>query len=218
MSHQATNRRKTPASARAGRCAPAASAASASQTASALIPLRMAALCVAVGLGVVVAGPAVALSSDADEPIEIEADFAELDEQAGRTIYRGRVEVWQGSIHMTGDLLEADFDADQNLIKVKMTGAPAWFKQTPDNSTVDVEGEAKFIYYFKLDARVLLEREAVVTRGEQRFEGDRIDYDTERSVVKARALEPAAASPDRPAGAGRGRVRTIIPPKRNTPE
>lgn len=161
---------------------------------------------------------AFALSSDADQPIEIEADFAELDEQAGRTIYRGRVEVRQGSIHMKGDVLEAEFDANQNLDKVQLRGEPAWFKQTPDNSTVDVEGQALTIDYFKLESRVLLQKNAVVTRGQQRFEGDRIDYDTARSVVKARAAQPAAGTEAQPGKAPGGRVRVIIPPKKSSGE
>lgn len=157
-------------------------------------------------------GAAVALSSDAEQPIEIEADFAELDEQAGRTIYRGRVEVRQGSIHMKGDVLEAEFDEAQNLDKVQLRGQPAWFKQTPDDSKVDVEGEALTIDYFKIENRVLLQTNAVVTRGQQRFEGDRIDYDTERSIVKARAAQPSAG-PEQPDPTPGGRVRVIIPPK-----
>ena len=44
----------------------------------------------------------VALSTDYDQPIEIESDFAELDDVEGTTVYIGNVIVVQGSIRMTG--------------------------------------------------------------------------------------------------------------------
>ena len=46
-----------------------------------------------------------ALPGDSNEPIEIEADFAELDDEKGETIYVGNVIVTQGSLRMTGEKL-----------------------------------------------------------------------------------------------------------------
>ena len=46
-----------------------------------------------------------ALSTDRDQPIEIEADFAELDDSRGVTMYKGNVIVTQGSLKLTGESL-----------------------------------------------------------------------------------------------------------------
>lgn len=175
-------------------------------------------LALALALGLVVTGPVVALSTDAEQPIEIEADFAELDETEGRTVYRGNVKVRQGSLRMAGDVLRARFDEDNTLQEIRLTGRPAWFRQTPDDSPEDIEGEALTIDYRQTESLLKLIEKARLNKGGQRFEGNVIDYDTERSVIRARAARPSKAR-DEAAGdsdAG-GRVRIVIPAKKKEP-
>ena len=161
-------------------------------------------------------GAAPALSSDADQPIEIEADFAELDEQEGRTVYSGNVVVVQGSIRMTGARLLVNFDDDQQLKEVYMTGTPATFKQRPDGADVDITGKALKIEYFADVSMLHLIENAKLTRGGQQFEGARINFDTERSVITARSTAASKPAAGKPAPSG-GRVRIIIPPRRKKP-
>lgn len=154
----------------------------------------------------------VALATDSQQPIEIEADFAELDDQEGKTIYVGNVVVTQGSIRMTGDKLKVNFSEDRDLEEVYLEGRPAYFKQTPDNGE-DVEGEALLIEYHQLKSLLHLISKARLTQGERLFEGDRINYDTAKSVITARAVPKAK---QRVPGKEKqtGRVRVIIPPKK----
>ncbi len=160
----------------------------------------------------VAAFDAAALATDSQQPIEIEADFAELDDQEGKTIYVGNVVVTQGSIRMTGDKLKVNFSEDRDLEDVYLEGRPAYFKQTPDNGD-DVEGEALLIEYHQLKSLLHLISKARLTQGQRVFEGDRINYDTAKSVITARAVPkakqqaPGKAKPS-------GRVRVIIPPKK----
>ena len=159
---------------------------------------------------------ATALSSDSSQPIEIEADFAELDEQAGRTIYKGNVELTQGSLRLFGDSLVALFDDQNELVRIELTGVPARFKQRPDDAKVDIEGEALKIDYRKAKSLLRLITRAKLTKGQQLFEGNQIDYDTELAVIKARGASTTAPSNDAPSGNG-GRVRIVIPPKASNP-
>ena len=46
-----------------------------------------------------------ALSSDKDQPIEIEADHAKLDDIQRVAVYQGDVVITQGSIRLNGDIL-----------------------------------------------------------------------------------------------------------------
>ncbi len=165
----------------------------------------------------IVTAPAVgALSSDSDQPIEIEADFAELDELEGRTVYSGNVIVTQGSIRMTGDRLRVVLDDNNELEDVYLEGRPAVFKQRPDDSENDIVGRAKTIEYHSKDAVLFLIEEARVTRGDELFEGYRINYDTERSIITARALQPSGdTSSGQEAPEPGSRVRIIIPPKKD---
>ena len=65
-----------------------------------------------------------ALSTDKDQPIEIEADTADLDNKKGVTIYRGNVVLIQGSVRMTGDIMTVYFKDDELDILI-MEGKPA---------------------------------------------------------------------------------------------
>ena len=153
-----------------------------------------------------------ALATDSEQPIEIQADFAELDDQEGKTVYVGNVVVIQGSIKMTGDKLRVNFSEERDLQEVFLEGRPAYFKQTPDNGE-DVEGEALLIEYHALKSLLHLIQKARLTQGERLFEGDRINYDTEKSVITARAVPKAQQSKGEPKP--RERVRVIIPPKKS---
>src|SRR5690554_1491947 len=79
-------------------------------------------------------GQSWALSTDSGQPIEIEADTAELDDQKGITIYRGNVVVTQGTIRMTGEKMTVYYNKEKDLDTVIMEGTPATYRQLPDNS------------------------------------------------------------------------------------
>ncbi len=160
-------------------------------------------------------GAAVALSTDFQQPIEIEADFAELDDEEGTTVYIGNVIVIQGSIRMTGDRLRVNFTADRDLKDAYLEGRLATFKQTPDKGE-DVEGEAIMIEYHAFENMLILIEKAKVTQGQRLTQGHRINYDTERSIVTVRSSRADKADKDEIPAEGSGRVRIIIPPKKKT--
>jgi lipopolysaccharide export system protein LptA len=156
------------------------------------------------------AGQAAALSSDKDQPIEVEADYAELDDSIGETVYRGSVVIVQGSMRLTGDQLTVFYAEDRKLKRALMVGQPARFKQRPDRAQVDDEGEALRIEYFAQDELLVLQDKARFTQGERSFSGAEITYDTTRSLIKAYGSGQAATG-GKPAGDG-GRVRIVLPP------
>ena len=126
-----------------------------------------------------------ALSTDKDQPIEIEADRAELDDINNVTVYYGDVIVVQGSIRMTGDKMTVYHTPDDELDTVIMVGKPATYRQLPDNSEIYDEAEALIMEYYELKSYVILKEEAVVTQEGLKFSGKRIEYDTLNSRVKA---------------------------------
>lgn len=147
--------------------------------------------------------------------MEIEADFAEFDDETGNSMYRGHVVVIQGSIRMTGDVLTITYTDARELDLITLHGKPAHFQQRPDNEEVDVVGEASRIEYHGKEELLYLFTRAKVTKGERLFKGDRIVYDSSASMVRATAEPPAqqAEAPDRP----RERVKVVIPPKQEKP-
>jgi lipopolysaccharide export system protein LptA len=166
-------------------------------------------------LWLVVALPAVALTGDKDQPIEVEADSAELDEVKNVSIYRGNVIVTQGSIRMTGDLMTVYQTDSDDLDHLIMEGTPATYKQLPDDSQIYDEAEALRMEYHELKNKVILINKAVVKQEGLRFSGDRIEYDTELSKVKAWSAPPVAGEDAAAAGEQppKERVRIIIKKK-----
>ena len=159
---------------------------------------------------------ALSLSTDYDQPIEIESDFAELDDVEGTTVYVGNVIVVQGSIRMTGDRLRVNFTEQRNLKEAFLDGKLATFKQTPDIGE-DIEGEALLVEYHALENALFLIGKARVKQGERLTQGHRINYDTEHSIVTVRSARAGGAEKDDLPGSESGRVRIIIPPKRRPP-
>ena len=174
----------------------------------------------AAALGVLLlaaSGPLSALSTDRDQPVEIQADFAEMDDEAGTTTYIGNVVVVQGSIRMTGDRVVAQFDETRTLKDVFVKGRPAYFKQTPDGGKEDIEGQALEVEYHATKNQLVLIKEARLNQGARSFEGFRINYDTKRSVMIGRG-GPRADGSETPAAGAKpgGRIKVIIPPKPKT--
>ncbi|MCC6706145.1 MAG: lipopolysaccharide transport periplasmic protein LptA [Gammaproteobacteria bacterium] len=165
----------------------------------------------------VFASPAHALSTDAQQPVQIEADFAELDDEEHTTVYVGNVVVDQGSMHMTGDRLRVNFTENKDMKDAYLEGRPATFKQTPDHDD-DVHGQAMQIEYHADRSLLNLIDKARVTQGERLFEGHRINYDTKKSIITARSARAGEADKDQRPKEGSGRVRIIIPPKKKPPE
>ena len=152
------------------------------------------------------------LSSDFEQPIEIEADFAELDDEKGVTVYMGNVVVVQGSIVMTGDRLTARFTPERELEDAVLEGRLATFKQTPDLGGLDIEGEAEIVEMHAFENIFYLTGKAKVTQGKRLTQGHRISYDTERNLATVRAAK-GRRSGDKFDPKEGGRVRIIIPPK-----
>jgi lipopolysaccharide export system protein LptA len=161
-------------------------------------------------------GQAWALATDKDQPIEIEADYAELRKNERQTIYSGNVIVTQGSIRMWGDKLTVFYDENDELKDAILDGKPAHFKQRPDGRDEDFEGEALRMEYHAQDERLHLINDARLTQGKMKFSGPLIVYDTKNSVLTGQGRPKTTAGDkadgEKPAG---GRVRMIIPPKQN---
>jgi lipopolysaccharide export system protein LptA len=155
-----------------------------------------------------VSGSAAALSTDSDQPMEIEADFAEFDDATGNSLYRGNVMVVQGSMRISGDVLTIKYTDARELDLIIIEGRPAHFQQRPDKENVDVVGEANRIEYHGQDDILYLFVKAKVTKGDRLFRGDRIVYDSNASTVRARAAPRADDTP-------RQRVKIVIPPKKD---
>ncbi len=139
------------------------------------------ALCLALAL------PAFALSTDKNQPIEVEADEVELDEPNRISTYQGNIVVKQGSIRMTGERMTVHSTRDDLLELMVLEGKPATYQQLPDDSETPDQAAALRMEFHDLKNLIVLIGEAWIKKGEgtATLAGERIEYDTELSRVKA---------------------------------
>lgn len=142
-----------------------------------------------------------ALSSDREQPISVEADFAELDQATGIGTYRGNVVVVQGTLRVNADRIDIK-TVDGALEHIVATGEPVDFKLRPDNATKDVLGGGLQADYFAGTEQLVLTGEAWVRQGDDIVRGNRIEYDIPADRVSAKAGGDAGE-----------RVRMIIQPR-----
>ncbi len=153
------------------------------------------------------------LSTDKDQPIEVEADEAELDDMNDVSIYRGNVIVRQGSIHMTGDVMTVYSKGGEALDYIIIEGNPATYQQLPDNSKVHDQARAQRMEYHETKNLVVLIRDAWVKQDTSTLVGERIEYNTELSRVKAWGQAGGSDTAAAPEAKPKSRVKLILKKK-----
>lgn len=141
-----------------------------------------------------------ALESDQQQPIELAADFADIDESRGQSLYKGNVDIRQGTLQLLADEVTV-LHKGRKPSKMIAEGNPVRFSQQTKDGPV--KGRARRAEYEMDTENLVLIGDAVVIQNQDTMRSDRIIYDRVRSVVKAGA-----------AAQGSDRVRiTIQPPK-----
>ena len=167
-------------------------------------------------LGLALAGPVMALSTDREQDMRVEADSAELDGIEGISVYRGNVVVTQGSMRITGHTLTVHFSDGGDMELAIVNGSPATYRQLPDGAEDYDEARArKMEYYPQKDSVILIDRAWVKNPDGSTMTGNRIEYDTAESRVKVQGRAAPATAGGNGEDAG-GRVKIIIK-KKKTP-
>lgn len=162
-----------------------------------------------------------AMTTDREQPIEIEADSAEADNLKGLAIYKGDVVIVQGTLKITGDHVTIYYNKDGDFIKMVTLGSPAKFHQLPDGKADTPKNyqraRASRMEYFKATDTIVLLGNAVYGQGGDQLAADRIDYDTRNSRMKARTMT-ASVKKGKPGASKKkpGRVRITIQPKKKS--
>jgi lipopolysaccharide export system protein LptA len=151
--------------------------------------------------GLLPASASIALPDDRDQPIRITADTAIRDEKQGFTVYTGNVHMIQGSLDIVADTITI-FHETAQADKIVAEGKPAKMQQKPAVDEPLVKARAEIIEYYKVENRVHLKNNALITQDGASVTGDTIDYYINDQLVKADSEQ----SPD-----GK-RVQVVIPP------
>lgn len=127
---------------------------------------------------------AIALESDAKQPITIDSNGATYDEKSELSTYTGNVIATQGSIRVNSDKLVVHFK-DGEAEKLVFTGKAAKFKQTPSAGAKDITGQASTGEFYPKRNLLVLIGDATVFQGNGTYSSDYIEYDIKTSLVKA---------------------------------
>ncbi len=138
------------------------------------------------------------------QPVTIEADSAVFDERQGQSTYSGHVVITQGGMQIRADEVTV-YLADEKLKRIVARGEPVRFRQQREGEK-EILGEARRLDYLADEERLLLQDQAWLTQGGNRFSGQRIEYDMPRERVTAAQGED-----------GSQRVRVTIQPKAGSP-
>ena len=142
-----------------------------------------------------------ALPSDKDAPVEVEADSADIDQANHTTTYRGNVKIQQGSLQLRAGKVVITYK-NRKPGKLIATGKPATFRQRPEKDKPWVTGQGQRIVYDFNSEELTLNGDAVLTQNNDSFRSDRIVYDRVKAQLKAGA-----------AAKGSERVKVIIHPQ-----
>ena len=117
------------------------------------------------------------LSSDKDQPAEIESDEVDVDFTTGRRTFIGNVRFIQGTLRVKADRLVAFFE-DGKLANATAYGEGnlAAFRQLPDGKKNDVEGRGRTIVMNQTENTLTLKKQASLKQGPDVARGDNIFY------------------------------------------
>lgn len=128
---------------------------------------------------------ALGLASDRNQPIQIEADRATLDEKAGLSVYEGNVYMQQGTLKLRGQRMTVRV-RDSQVTSITIDGRPASFSQRPDGADSDQHAEADHIEYHTAEQRLILEGNALIRQSDkEQFSSNRIVFRLRDNTVSA---------------------------------
>jgi lipopolysaccharide export system protein LptA len=130
------------------------------------------------------------LTGDRDQPVNIEADKATVNEKTGNSIYEGNVQVQQGTLVLQGSKMTVQLK-DNSIDTFVLTGDPATYRQRPDGEESDQHAEAQRIEFYAKEDRIILLKNARVWRSDvKELRSDRIVFDLKSDTFNAGSDKP----------------------------
>jgi lipopolysaccharide export system protein LptA len=152
-------------------------------------------------LSLLASSPVNALEEDQQQPVYLEADGVELDEEKSISIYKGSVLIKQGTMEIEADEVTVDHYPDRRPKRIVAIGNPAKYRQKIEGEKEKVEAEAMRMEYDARTEQMTLIDRALLYQGNDTFRSDRIVYDRANARVKAGA-----------SARGKERVKILINP------
>lgn len=160
---------------------------------------RLRRLATAALLGLLTIGPAYALTSDHNQPINVDAAHFQSS-RAGVTVLTGHVVITQGTIVAKGAKGTAHSNADNSVKRIVLEGTPASMSQALDGGGKMHARADTIDYQVGTDTITLTGHAQVVQEGKGQFNGARLVYNTRTGAIAGE-------------GGDQGRVHLILQPR-----
>ncbi|MCL6268892.1 lipopolysaccharide transport periplasmic protein LptA [Sansalvadorimonas sp. 2012CJ34-2] len=165
--------------------------------------MKVARLCVTLAAALI-ATQLWALPDDRNQPIYISSDSADIDDAKGIAIYRGDVEMTQGTTKLTGDIVTI-YSKNREIQRVVSEGKKkqAYYEELQSEEKGKLKAWGKTIDYdFAVEKIELIKQAKLIQKGDT-FTGDHIEYDQAKQLVNATGQQ---------GGKTGGRVQMVIQP------
>jgi len=142
-----------------------------------------------------------ALTDDADKPIQIRSDELVYEEKTSKATYKGDVQVNQGSLKITAEMVTIELE-DDKVVRLIAAGSPAYYSQQLKSDQESMQADAQTIIYHTRDEKVDLKGDAHLSQEGNDFRGELIEYD-----IRAGRVDAASTKPER--------IKMTLQPKRS---
>ena len=134
----------------------------------------------------ILALPAIALDSDKDAPVTINADTTNIDFRTGKRVLSGNVDITQGTLNIRADKIVLIYKGDE-IDTATAYGKPVRFKQLPEGQKQMVHGEGITLELKQAKNLITLQQNAKITQGSNTITGKVIYYNTKTSKMTVKS-------------------------------
>lgn len=126
-----------------------------------------------------------ALEEDSKEKMIIISDKSTYNYKNGTKIFEGHVKVDQGTTHLIADKLITKNNNENKLQEAIAYGLQdnAHYWTLPKVGDPEIHADAKVIKVYPIDSHVVLEKDVIVTQGENSFKGQLIIYNRNDQTI-----------------------------------
>lgn len=124
-----------------------------------------------------------AVKADATEPVLIDANSVTFNKSQGKAVYQGNVTIKQGTLEIRAASIEINAP-NNKIISIVATGFPLTVQQRMDSGKL-AKGSAKQMQYLVDKKRLILNGNAVLSQGNDKFSSNHIEFSTLTGALKA---------------------------------
>jgi lipopolysaccharide export system protein LptA len=121
--------------------------------------------------------------SDQQETLYIDADYMQLDINAGKSVYRGNVKISQGELVLTGDEVTLEQSKDK-VERLTITGKPVRYDHVTEKGE-SIQAESERMVYIASQHKLIMTVNAKLLQPDHQVSSQIITYDTKNKIIIA---------------------------------